>query len=368
MRELEYSVVIDVAFTETAREADYVLPASSQYEKVEATFFSLEFPENVFYLRPPLLEPLGNTLSEPEIHTRLIREAGIYEERDIEPLRAAAEESRVAFAAALGEAVVAKPLLAEIGAVVLYEALGPTLPEGMAGAAPIWFSAQQCALRYGDAVRAAGIEGDDSELGDALFDAILDGDDGVVFTRHQYEDAWDMVKTPGRQIQLAIPELLAELEALSERPTTYTSEEFPFVLAAGERRSFTANTIVRDPAWRRKDADGSLRMNPLDAVDLGVDSGSRVRVVTKRGVAEAVVETTDTLQRRHITLPNGMGLDYPTDDNEAKATGVSPNELTASDWRDPIAGNPLAQARAGSGGTDSGLTFGTAGQGAPAIV
>jgi len=37
MRALELSVVIDVAMTETAREADYVLPASSLYEKSECT-------------------------------------------------------------------------------------------------------------------------------------------------------------------------------------------------------------------------------------------------------------------------------------------------------------------------------------------
>ena len=41
---LDCVVVIDVALTETARCADYVLPASSQYEKWEATFFTLEFP------------------------------------------------------------------------------------------------------------------------------------------------------------------------------------------------------------------------------------------------------------------------------------------------------------------------------------
>ena len=47
---LECSVVIDVAMTETARAAHYVLPASSQFEKWEATFFNLEFPRNYFPL------------------------------------------------------------------------------------------------------------------------------------------------------------------------------------------------------------------------------------------------------------------------------------------------------------------------------
>jgi anaerobic selenocysteine-containing dehydrogenase len=36
--------VVDVAMTETARLAHYVLPASSQYEKTEFTLFNLEFP------------------------------------------------------------------------------------------------------------------------------------------------------------------------------------------------------------------------------------------------------------------------------------------------------------------------------------
>ena len=36
---LDIVVVIDVAMSETAREAHYVLPSSSQYEKWEATFF-----------------------------------------------------------------------------------------------------------------------------------------------------------------------------------------------------------------------------------------------------------------------------------------------------------------------------------------
>ena len=340
MRALEFSVVIDVAMTETAREAHYVLPASSQYEKAEATFFNMEFPDNVFYLRPPLLEPLGDTLPEAEIHARLIRETGIYTDDDLAPLHAAAAESRAAFGAALMAAGAERPDLAGVAPVILYETLGPTLGDGMAPAAVLWFSAQQCARRHPGAVRAAGIRGDDAALGDNLFDAILAGEDGVLFTRHEYEEAWGMVNTPDQKINLAIADLLVDLAALPQQPTTYTTDEYPFVLAAGERRSFTANTVVRDPAWRKKDADGALRMNPLDAEFLGVATGSRVRVVTRQGEAEAVVETTDTLQRRHITLPNGMGLDYPSEDNEAKAAGVSPNELTWADWRDHIAGTP----------------------------
>ena len=73
---LDLLVVVDVAFTETARLAHYVLPAASQFEKWECTGFNLEFPVNAFQLRKPLFAPLGETLPEPEIYTRLLEAMG----------------------------------------------------------------------------------------------------------------------------------------------------------------------------------------------------------------------------------------------------------------------------------------------------
>ncbi len=45
---LDLLVVVDVAMTETARLAHYILPAHSQFEKWEFTGFNLEFPETMF--------------------------------------------------------------------------------------------------------------------------------------------------------------------------------------------------------------------------------------------------------------------------------------------------------------------------------
>ena len=87
LRALELVVVIDIAMTETARAADYVLPASTQFEKWEATFFNFEFPENYFHLRKPLFAPLGDSLSEAEIHCRLLEALAICP-RIVEELRA----------------------------------------------------------------------------------------------------------------------------------------------------------------------------------------------------------------------------------------------------------------------------------------
>ena len=129
---LELMVVVDVAMTETARLAHYVLPAASQFEKPEATFFNFEFPHNGFQLRRPLLEPLPGTLPEPEIWARLVRALGVVDDADLRPLREAAQRGRQAYTEAFLAAIAANPTVAKLLPYVLYETLGPTLPDGLA--------------------------------------------------------------------------------------------------------------------------------------------------------------------------------------------------------------------------------------------
>ncbi len=323
---LDCVVVVDVAMTESARHADYVLPAASQYEKPEATFFNLEFPRNTFQLRAPLFDPLPGTLPEAEIWARLVRELDVIGEDQLGPLRAAAAEGRAAYAEALSQAVTGDPGLAKLLPFVLYETLGPTLPEGMAGAAALWGLAQRCAMTYPDAVRRAG-----HADGDALFDAMLTGHSGITFTVDEYEDDFSYISHADRKIALEIPELLDDLRELADERAGWTSDEFPLVLSAGERRAYTANDIFRDPSWRKRDADGALRVSVEDAGSLGLESGDRARIVTAGGAAEAVVEVNQTMLAGHLSLPNGYGLED---------SGVAPNALTSLRWRDPRSGTP----------------------------
>jgi formate dehydrogenase len=109
------------------------------------------------------------------------------------------------------------------------------------------------------------------------------------------------------------------------------------VLSAGERRSYTANTIIRDPDWRKKDRAGALRINAGDAQRVGVADGGRVRVTTRRGSVDVTVEVSAQMLPGHVSLPNGQGVDFPG--NEVPA-GVSPNELTRGADCDWLAGTP----------------------------
>lgn len=337
---LEFVVVIDVAMTETTKHADYILPAASQYEKVETTFFGGGFPEHTFLLRRPLFPMAEGTLTEPEIHSRLCRALGAYEDADLTSLREAAHESIEKFGLAFLQTMANQPKLAAIMPVVLYETLGASLGEEMKGAALIWGAAQTLAAEHPDSVRRAGFEGEGAALGNALFQAILDHPNGVVITSDPYEVTMDRIGTDDGRIELVIPELIQELADLIDEEPPRPTDDYPFILAAGERRTSTANTIFRDPSWRRKDVEGALRMSPGDAKRLGVETGGRIRLSTKRGSVEAVVEVNDTLRDGHITLPNGYGLEYPDANGTRRVHGTPPNELTSAEDRDWLALTP----------------------------
>jgi anaerobic selenocysteine-containing dehydrogenase len=334
---LDFVVVIDVAMTETAQLADYVLPASSQYEKWEATFFNFEFPENYFHLRRPLLAPLEGTRPEPEIHARIVEALGALDGVDLAPLAAAARNGRATFGPAFLELMAEHPELAPLTSVILYRTLGPTLPDGAASAALLWGAAHQCALQNRPSLERAGFEGEGTDLGEALFDAILTSPSGVTFSVDDHEDSWQRVRTPGGLLNLDIDVLIAELAALATGDRPGGDPEFPLVLTAGERRSFTANTIIRDPAWRKRDPGGALRVSEADAAALSLTGGDVAVLTTKRGRAQVVVEISPMMRAGHISLPNGLGMAHTPGD---ELVGVAPNELTSSDHRDPIAGTP----------------------------
>ena len=343
LRALDFVVVIDVAMTETAREAHYVLPSSSQYEKWEATFFGAAFHTetdfaNTFTLRAPILDAIPGTLPEGEIHRRLVRALGAMTDEDVAPLHAAAAKGRAEFAMELMRAVSESPRLAGIMTVLLYETLGPTLGAGNENAASVWGIAHNFARRYPDSLHRAGVAGEGPALGEALFDAIMKNRSGVVMSVDPYAETWRRIHD--EKINLTIAELMPELKALrDEHPVR--DADFPFVLSAGQRRSSTANTIIRDPQWRPKDPAGALWMNPADASELGVENGGRVRITTKRASAESVVVLTDTMMPGHVALPNGTGLWYPDREGQEFQHGVAPNELTVTEDRDWFAGTPF---------------------------
>ncbi|WP_067490374.1 molybdopterin-dependent oxidoreductase [Erythrobacter sp. CCH5-A1] len=338
LRALDVSVVIDVAMTETARAADYVLPASSQFEKAEGSFFNFEPEANAFQLRHPLFPPREGTLEEGEIHARLCEALGAFGEADVAPLRAAAEKGLDALAMAFMQTIGANPALMPVASVLLYRALGPVLPEGLSNAAGVWGVAQLFVQAFPEEAARAGHSG--PLAGNRLFEAILGSPSGTVFARQDAEDSWKRLRSPGQQINLHIPEMIEALLALDPAGPPRDAE-YPFILSAGERRTETSNTSIRNPDWLRKgELESTLRIHPEDAAALGLADGAPVEVVSRRARARTVVECHEGSRRGHVSLPNGLGLDVAGPDGTVRRHGVALNELTDYRWRDPVVGTP----------------------------
>jgi len=336
---LELLVVVDVAMTETAQLAHYVLPAASQFEKWEATGFNLDFPENYFQLRHPLFEPRGEALPEPEIYTRLLEQMAVIPRR-LPLLSAAARIAPVsvryqAYLAALAATLAAKKSWLPFAASIAYRTLGPVLPHGAAPAALFLPLALQYASRHEAAVRHAGYSGSGRALGIALFEAILGQRSGVVLSRHRYEEVWGLLRTPDRRIHLGIPEMLRELETLAMEPAE--PAPYPFVLMAGERRSYNANQIFRDPSWRKVDKEGVMRVHPQDATALGLSEGEHVTVESAAGQLEVAIEIDDSVRPGMLTLPHGYGANYAGQG----PLGPAINRLTSSGHCDPFTKTPF---------------------------
>jgi len=335
---LELLVVVDVAMTETARLAHYVLPAASQFEKWEFTGFNLEFPANAFHLRHPILPPVPGTLPEPEIYTQLLEKLEAIP-TDFPWLNRVARyepdvTAHVGFMAAFATCLMRNKKLAPFAVSILYRTLGPTLPTNAAAAAFLLPLAIKFANEDPDAVRSAGIQADRIRLGSELFRAILKKRSGLIFSKHRYDDTWRFVKNKDKKVHLHIPELLEEWRGLAGEEAG--SDDFPYLLMAGERRSYNANQIYRDPAWRKVDPHGAMRIHPEDATALNVADGDKILCSTAKAQIEAVVAVDDSVRRGVVTLPHGYGMRY----GNAAPLGPEINRLTASDHCDPLSKTP----------------------------
>jgi anaerobic selenocysteine-containing dehydrogenase len=340
IRSLDFSLAVDVALTETARECDYVLPASSQYEKWEATFFPRNFPANIFYLRRPILAPAANTLGEPEIHARIIEAMGLVEPGEFDALYTAGEQGLESYRDAFFAAMSSNPKIGQLLPYVLYRTLGPHLGEGEAATAIIWGLCQVYTLKHATEAARAGWDGPDA--GNKLFRAMKASDGAVVIGESTYEESFSRIPHPDNKLQMLIPELFEELDVLDTlEPLLETSDEYPFALAAGERRAYTANCVIRDPRWAKGQHPMALTIHPDDGEKYKLPDGATVKLETATGSTIVDLAYSDRMHPGTASVPNGQGMSFTDEQGNELPSGVFANELTDRKSRDRFAGTPL---------------------------
>jgi anaerobic selenocysteine-containing dehydrogenase len=312
--DLELLVVIDPAMTEPAQMAHYVLPVPVGYEKWEASVFPKGHPEVYMHLRGPVLEAPEEAKQECLIFYELARAMGLdYRSNPIFALLEAAIEA--------GEAA---PVLSLIRVVC----------DGFAA-------------NYREPLLEQGTISGKGSPGEELFRKLLDHPEGLLLCRVDPADNWSLVRTPDGKAVLDTPEILdlfRELE-IPEDTDFRKNPEFPFLLQTGERTDSNANTIHRDPSWRKALRTSYLRMNDSDAEELSIEEGERVRLVTEHAEVTVPAMVTGDIYPGNLSMPHGYGLMARNEQTgKLEPHGVNVQELIRASYREPLSGVPYHKA------------------------
>lgn len=365
---LDLLVVVELAMTETAELADYVLPARSGYECYNATFFAWSYPEVYFQLRRPLLEPVGEPKEGSEIMASIARAAGLLPEIPAW-LAAAAGEGVEHFTAALlvylRKNRKAAPLLPLIIAETLGKGCGSanlsalwglisTMPQTIrqnaaragfarpsvcsaASQGPALLSALASAFRHRSPLPLALLTPDFAQSR-RLFDAIQNSPQGLVIGRLDETANASEIRHDDQKIHLHIEELADWLQELSpdrEAQALAPDPLFPMLLQAGRHIPENANTLMRKPDWNAGRRACTLALHAEDAARLQIVDGERVRITTVSGSLDIEAEITDETRPGQVLIPHGFGLKY-----QGTVHGGNVNALTSADWRDRLAATP----------------------------
>jgi anaerobic selenocysteine-containing dehydrogenase len=331
---LDLLVTIEVAMTETARLSHYVLPARSAFEKWDATFFSLTFPEVYFQLRHPSCEALGEPLEEGEIYLRLAKELGLMP--DIPPsLVEAAQGDRKTFALELLKFTGQDREAARMLPFVVADTLGKSIHSTHLAA--VWGLMLMYPPHAVDVLTRAGYEVSPF-LGDDLFQKLMEHPEGILIGRLDPDRNLESLRTPDKRIHLYIEELAGWMEEIDpeSEETSLKNGAFPIVLVAGRHFPYTANSIMRDPAWNDHERVCTLLINREDALKLNINDGEDAWITTEASRVRIPVEISDIPAPGTVMIPHGFGMAY-----DGEVIGVNVNLLTRNLHRDRIAATPL---------------------------
>jgi anaerobic selenocysteine-containing dehydrogenase len=245
-RENLFTVVIDHFVTDTARYADYVLPAATQAEYLDLV---LPWGSPYVTLNLPAIEPVGESLPNSEIFRRLARRLGLQDgylyDTDEEIIRQVLDSDH--------------PYVKDITYERLREqgwaALNlprPFLPFANGGFPT---PSGKCELES-ESLSAQGVD---------------------PFPRYDAPDG--------------------DPSSLEEYPLTFMSVK--------SERYFLNSSHANQPRHRAAAGEPKLRIHPDDARARGITSGAKVRVFNARGSLEIAADVSDSTLQSVVTMPHG---------------------------------------------------------------
>ena len=331
---LDLLVVYDIALTETARFANYVLPSRSAYESYDGFFFEFTYPEIYFQLRRPLIKPDGEQLEMSEMHTKLADKLGLIPTIPKE-LYDAAKEDRITFGMELMNYLSENPDLVRKAPFIVAKTLGREM--GSVNLAQIWTILMTAPKKFRENAARAGFT-ESPLMGEEIFQAILNNPQGLWIGKMDIYDNFSEVTHDDHKLDIYIPEMKEWCDMVTpknEEKDLKIDKKYPLLLLAGRHMPMNANTMMRNPEWNKGQRACTCAMNPNDANKLGLEDGQIVKVTTDAGSVEIELEITDETREGMVIIPHGFGLIY-----NGREYGANVNRLTNVKNRDRFAATP----------------------------
>ncbi len=327
---LELSVCLEVAYSETARACDYILPCLSYMESYDTTCFSSSYPDFFFQLRQPVVEPISEECKEGSaIIIELAKAMGYLPELP-DSLYEAGKNGITAYLSVMGSYIQENPQFAKVLPMVLGETLGKSL--GSVNQALIVGLLIGSSKAFKAGAAAMGYPPDFTMI-ETMYKDIMAHPQGLMLAKFQGNN-FQMLRTEDKKIALKIDELLEPVRSASietELAGLKMPEEYPMILHSGLHHETVANTTLRNPEWNKSRRWGTLLVNATDAVRLGLADGGHARVTTEVSAVEIEVEVSPRAAIGCVYIPHGGGLVY-----DGKKYGVNVNELVKSTNRDEM--------------------------------
>jgi formate dehydrogenase len=285
--ELELSVAIDLYVSDTARHCDFVLPATTMYEREDFPLpFLALFSTPFIQMTEAVVEPRGEARQEWEVIDEIADRIGV-----------------------VPSSVWAVRLLGKTG---------------------LKFSPR----RLVDMLLRAGPKGDKFGLrrGGLNLDKLARNPHGIVLAEHLAPDVIrKQIRHRSKKVRLDAPEILEDAERLVAR--NGHDPDFPLRLI-GLRELRSHNSWMHNaPLLMRGERRHTARIHPDDAGALGVGEGERCRITSPHGSIEIEAMLTDEVKRGTIAVPHGWGHTGGWS-VAAAAGGVNVNLLASSDPED----------------------------------
>ena len=338
---LDLLVVTEIAMSETAALAHYVLPCSSTHESWSPADTIIPsktkegFLEVVSRMCRPMVEVEGEQKEAGEIYTLLADAMGLIPALPDALYQAAGSGSLKTYSDALIGYVMEHPENLKWVPFIAAKTLGNAI--GSAQLASYFTGLlQRSPAKQEEAAKVGFDAGPDQGL--ALYQAIIDHPEGVLVGVQDIRKNLGRLATKDGRIRLHTAEAedwIKEISPGEEEKRLKTDAEFPLILMAGRHMDMNANTGMRNPAWNKDKRACTLAINPSDAEALGIVDKQMVRVITEAGEEKIEAEVTQDARKGQVIMPHGFGLVY----NGVKY-GANVNRLAKNTNRDFV-GTPM---------------------------